>query len=280
MKICNHCKKLKPIDEFHKNSASPDGHRHVCKLCASEAKRLNTIKNHNKFGLNSKVCVSCNKLKISSEYYKDSTHSDGLSSSCKVCFNKNKTKNDSKYTTEFQLSQRQLSLGKSCSICGEFKIWSDFYEAAGTPTGKASSCISCAKNTQKILRKKSKDLRKQIESKNLDVNEYLDFIDTSVNPLKRTISQIRKKCIIKNLDFDLTYNDLYPLPLLCPLLNIPLFYTSDTVTDNTPSIDRKNPEKGYTKDNVWVISSKANRMKSNATVEEVGILYNNLKLMI
>jgi hypothetical protein len=38
---------------------------------------------------------------------------------------------------------------------------------------------------------------------------------------------------------------------------------------DSPSIDRKDNTKGYTKDNVWVISQLANQMKSNATPEQL-----------
>lgn len=33
LKVCNRCKILKPITEFWKNSASPDGYRSRCKAC-------------------------------------------------------------------------------------------------------------------------------------------------------------------------------------------------------------------------------------------------------
>ena len=39
--------------------------------------------------------------------------------------------------------------------------------------------------------------------------------------------------------------------------------------DLTPSIDRINPKKGYIKENIIVVSMKANRIKTDATVEEI-----------
>ena len=39
--------------------------------------------------------------------------------------------------------------------------------------------------------------------------------------------------------------------------------------DLTPSIDRINPKKGYVKENIIVVSMKANRIKTDATVEEI-----------
>lgn len=39
-KICAHCGKKKPIDEFHQKRDSPDGHSNYCKDCIHEANRL------------------------------------------------------------------------------------------------------------------------------------------------------------------------------------------------------------------------------------------------
>jgi hypothetical protein len=37
----------------------------------------------------------------------------------------------------------------------------------------------------------------------------------------------------------------------------------------TPSIDRIDPKKRYVKDNIIVVSMRANRIKSDATVDEI-----------
>ena len=42
--------------------------------------------------------------------------------------------------------------------------------------------------------------------------------------------------------------------------------------ENSPSLDRIDPTKGYVKGNVWIISHKANVFKSYATHEELKIL--------
>lgn len=44
-----------------------------------------------------------------------------------------------------------------------------------------------------------------------------------------------------------------------------------------PSLDKIIPKLVYVKGNVWVVSNKANRIKSNATIEELELLVKNLK---
>ena len=39
--------------------------------------------------------------------------------------------------------------------------------------------------------------------------------------------------------------------------------------DLTKSIDRIDPKKGYVKDNIIVVSMRANRIKTDATVDEI-----------
>ena len=62
----------------------------------------------------------------------------------------------------------------------------------------------------------------------------------------------------------------------CPLLGLPLTYATGKLQDTSPTLDRKLCELGYTKDNIAVISHRANRLKSDSTIEELQTLLNNL----
>jgi hypothetical protein len=58
------------------------------------------------------------------------------------------------------------------------------------------------------------------------------------------------------------------IPAVCPILGIPLVVSPGSGRrKDSPSLDRVDNSRGYTKDNIRVISSWANTLKSNGTVE-------------
>lgn len=80
----------------------------------------------------------------------------------------------------------------------------------------------------------------------------------------------KKSAQYKNLEFTITPEDIV-IPERCPILGILLTSTQGKghrVRTNA-SIDRKDSSKGYTPDNIWVISNLANCMKQDATAEEL-----------
>lgn len=84
----------------------------------------------------------------------------------------------------------------------------------------------------------------------------------------------------RELPFSITLSEMPEIPKYCPILGIPLYHANiKGARNNSPSLDKIVPGKGYVKGNVQIISSKANRMKSNATTEEVGRLYRYLLQM-
>lgn len=68
----------------------------------------------------------------------------------------------------------------------------------------------------------------------------------------------------KGIEFSLIEEDII-LPEVCPILKIPF---DRSTRRYAYSLDRKDPNKGYTKDNVWVISQLANSMKWDSSHEE------------
>lgn len=84
------------------------------------------------------------------------------------------------------------------------------------------------------------------------------------------LRKLGSRCRKSGLELGLTLEDIV-VPSHCPVLGIPLIKTigKGTRTDNTPSIDRVDNSRGYVQDNIVIISWRANRLKSDATVDEL-----------
>jgi hypothetical protein len=79
----------------------------------------------------------------------------------------------------------------------------------------------------------------------------------------------------EKLPFDIAVNDIQ-IPERCPILPWIKLSSGSTlvggkgkVGDSSPSLDRIIPELGYVKDNIRVISFRANTIKSNRSMEEL-----------
>lgn len=89
------------------------------------------------------------------------------------------------------------------------------------------------------------------------------------NPKKKMLNAARKTAKVKNLEFNITEEDLV-IPEYCPYLNCKLtnIQGQGRVKTNM-SIDRIDPTKGYIKGNVQIISHLANVMKQDCSQEEL-----------
>tara|TARA_R100001443_G_scaffold31498_2_gene45569 strand:- start:1677 stop:1922 length:246 start_codon:yes stop_codon:yes gene_type:complete len=77
------------------------------------------------------------------------------------------------------------------------------------------------------------------------------------------------------MEFTITKEDII-VPDVCPLLGIPIIPKAKD-RYHSPSLDRKDNSKGYTPDNTWVISTRANVLKNNAHSDELLLLATNLQ---
>tara|TARA_R110000822_G_scaffold44462_10_gene119260 strand:- start:1361 stop:1720 length:360 start_codon:yes stop_codon:yes gene_type:complete len=88
----------------------------------------------------------------------------------------------------------------------------------------------------------------------------------------RLCTLAKRRARDKGLEFTLTKKDV-ELPEYCPLIGIKLKSNigngRGSCMSDSYSIDRIDTLRGYTKDNIQVISHKANAMKSNASKDEL-----------
>lgn len=68
--------------------------------------------------------------------------------------------------------------------------------------------------------------------------------------------------------FNLRIDDIR-VPKKCPALGIPLVRGVGRLHDNSPTLDRIDPDGGYVPGNIVVLSHRANRIKNNATPDEL-----------
>lgn len=156
---------------------------------------------------------------------------------------------------------------------------SAFPKDKSTRDGHHSQCKACArKRKQNWLQRvydgdptvqSLNDLRKDHNERGKNYKRKRGFTYTLLTSCRRRANK-------KGLDFDLTENDII-IPKVCPILNIPLLQEWKPDRHHIkeagyPSVDRIDSSKGYTKDNIQIISWRANSLKNNATLQEMVLL--------
>ena len=80
---------------------------------------------------------------------------------------------------------------------------------------------------------------------------------------KVILSQAKKRSKEKNLEFNLTMGDLISIKNnTCPILGHEILYKSGIDNKRSASLDRIDPNKGYIKGNVKIVSSEGNLLKN------------------
>lgn len=88
---------------------------------------------------------------------------------------------------------------------------------------------------------------------------------------KQIINRLKSSAKKRGIEFDLTTEDLdyIGIPISCPIMGIPLKWNKGKPRDNSYSFDRIDSSRGYVRDNIQIISMKANRAKNDLTSEEL-----------
>lgn len=139
---------------------------------------------------------------------------------------------------------------KSCARCERLLPSADFYPDKSHKSGLSSYCRSCcAKNGYE--RRRSEDGWKV-----------------------HLLCNARTRARSVGVPFDITVDD-FEIPEFCPILGLRLTVATGSGptgrgnAPNSASIDRIYPALGYVPGNIQVISIRANKMKNDASVEEL-----------
>ena len=140
---------------------------------------------------------------------------------------------------------------------------------------KTKKCKGCKKiltlnNFNTRIEKKWKGLRSKCKNcSNLDMKK-----NYSKNPIPQILSNAKIRSKEKNIFFDIDteyLKSIFPKDNMCPVLNIPfqMGYLNENKKnrDQSPSLDRIIPEKGYIKGNLVFVCDVVNRVKSNSSME-------------
>lgn len=118
----------------------------------------------------------------------------------------------------------------------------------------------------------------------LKLERHERYIDTRsgnfINRLRNCLYQCKARAKKSHTKYALKLEYFKPRDT-CPCCGEHFGYNNPRHRKGTSlSIDRLNPKKGYTKDNCWVICNRCNRIKNDATVDELESLARAVRLEI
>lgn len=144
---------------------------------------------------------------------------------------------------------------KKCSKCKKELPITEFTKSRYSKDGYRYQCKSCNQAYQTIEKKSEWSNRYYVNHKKKRPEHFI-------------WKQARHRAFVdyNGMEFSITPEDI-KIPETCPYLKIPLSFFGER--KQAPSLDRIDSTKGYTKDNIQVISCMANIMKSNASIEEL-----------
>lgn len=119
------------------------------------------------------------------------------------------------------------------------------------------------------MTKYNKEWAKEYYKNNKDRWKTYDTTKYNYDPKKRLLLKAKTNAKRNNLEFNLSIEDIH-IPTHCPYIGCVLTTTrGNGLVQTNMSIDRIDSTKGYVKGNVQVMSYLANRMKSDATEEQL-----------
>lgn len=169
---------------------------------------------------------------------------------------------------------------KECGNCKKFKKYNLFRSLKSSSAAFKEGRGFCGRDKNLYIS----------QCKECENSKFMDRYRK--NPIPQLYYNFKKRASLANVPFDLTKEDLKELLEnagdKCPVLGIKFVKNANKDNkDYSPSVDRIDPKKGYTKNNTIVVSFLANRIKTDAKLDEIKKVYefylnlnkkNNLKI--
>ena len=202
-----------------------------------------------------KTCTTCNIEKDIAEFHKNKTGKYGVKSICKPC---NIARSKAHQST---LNNKRSTEPKKCSKCHEIKDAEHFSSKKVNSDGLFSQCRACENIRTKALR---------------DKWTLEQFLRNTINVSRRGAKRRTKGQ--RDVPFDLDLDDLMNLwneqRGLCNMSGVQLTHTSSGIYNG--SIDRIDSSKGYTIDNIQLLSVIAQTIKWDNDMDTFKHLIKNI----
>jgi hypothetical protein len=182
-------------------------------------------------------------------------------------------------------------MSKRCSCCHEEKTLDCFSKNKHASDGFAFQCKTCHANYYQLNKEKISQKQKQwIENNFEHYQEYRKYYDQKrekgiEGKMRAMLRNSRKRAKEKGLEHTLKMKDIEALFIThCPITGNEIVWepgVEDMLNYNPfgPSLDRTDPNQGYTSSNVRIISHQGNTWKNNMTLENARKVVHYLELM-
>lgn len=137
---------------------------------------------------------------------------------------------------------------------------------------KRKDAVYCSENCR------HKASSKRYRDKNF-VELKVKRLSTNSDYISRMYSRVKSRAKQKGISFNIDKTDII-IPEFCPVLGIklvPKLGGKKGYYPDSPSLDRIKPSLGYIKDNIRVISARANLLKNDASIDELEKVLSDLK---
>jgi hypothetical protein len=171
-----------------------------------------------------------------------------------------------------------LKVVRTSKVCGHCKVdkpLTDYTKNNAAGDGLQSKCRFCDIAYQ--AKRRIENPEKRIAYEKIYLKKKRQDFEFRLNMLLNASKQRARN---KNREHTITVEDvkaIYPQDGCCPIFGMKLEFNNAGFRETSPSIDRIDSTKGYTPDNIQIISWKANRVKGYATLQELEMLFAYLK---